>query len=70
VVRGDDLAVACGAVTDVPLGKRVTARVVAEEIWKAKRVFKDTDGKFRFPELSVAVSVGNETRSSRAAGQK
>ena len=62
VIRGAELVVAVGAVTQVPLGRRVLVTIPMDLIASAKAVFRKRDPGFEFPELPIEVSV-NSSRS-------
>lgn len=57
VIRGGELIVAAGAVTSVPLGQLVRARIPNDLIADAEEVFRKRDPAFRFPVLPIEVSV-------------
>jgi hypothetical protein len=57
VIRGGELVVAAGAVTAVPLGRRVRARIPMDLIARAKAVFRELDPDFEFSEQPLEVSV-------------
>ena len=60
VIRDGQLVVAVGAVTAVPLGRSVEARIPWDLAEKAEAVFKRHDPDFGFPVLPVEVTVGNQ----------
>jgi hypothetical protein len=57
VMRGGELIVAAGAVTRVPLGQKVSARIPIELIADAEAVFRKRDQAFKLPHLPIEVSV-------------
>jgi len=57
VVRGGRLVVAVGAVTGVPLGSTVDARIPRETIREAESVFRRLDPTFEFRELPIELTV-------------
>ena len=56
VLRGGELAMACGSVAGLDLGKYVSVRSAWEELQEAEAVFRRVDEQFRFLETPVAVS--------------
>ena len=62
VLRGGELAVACGSVGGLDLGKKVQVRSAWEETQEAEGIFRRVDEQFRFHEMPVAVSVESVTR--------
>ena len=62
VIRDGQLVVAAGAVTAVPLGNDIEARVCRELIQQAEALFRARDPDFEFLEFPVEVRVGNERR--------
>jgi hypothetical protein len=62
VIRDDQLVVGVGAVTCVPLGSNVRARVPLDLVEKGEAVFKRTDPEFRFRELPIEIGVGRQSR--------
>jgi hypothetical protein len=61
VVRGGHLVVALGAVTAVPLGDHVTAKLPMDLIDQARAVFQRRGATFDFPELPVELTSGDHT---------
>ena len=57
VIRGGELVVAAGAVTAVPLGPDVEARIPMDLVARAQTIFRQRDPDFEFRELPVEVSV-------------
>lgn len=60
-IREGELVVAAGAVTKVPLGTGVKARVPGDLIAEAEAVVRRRDPGFMFRELPIEVSVGART---------
>jgi hypothetical protein len=57
VIRGGELVMAVGALTAVPLGRRVVARIPMDLVASAEAVFRTRDPKFEFRGGPVEVSV-------------
>jgi hypothetical protein len=55
--------VAVGAVTVVPLGPNVAARIPADLIERAASVFRERDPEFHFAEWPVELSSDRRVRS-------
>jgi hypothetical protein len=68
VLRGELLVVAVGAVTAVPLGSHVSARVPHDLVEAAATPFKLPDPHFEFPELPIEVTV--EARRALLIGHR
>ncbi len=62
VIRDGQLVVAIGAVTAVPLGRNVEARIPWDLAEEAEAIYRQHDPDFEFPELPVEVTVGNQRR--------
>ena len=69
IIRGGELVVAAGAVTAVPLGQRVRARIPMELLASAEAVFRKLDPDFEFPERPLEVSVSS-SRSILHGGRR
>jgi hypothetical protein len=69
VIRGRNLVVAVGAVTDVPLGPEVEARIPMDLVASAETVFRQRDPDFEFSERPIEVSV-NGSRSVLYSGRR
>src|SRR5262249_20778853 len=65
VVRADRLVVGVGAVTNVPLGNDVSARIPGDLIRKAEEVFRTRDPEFRFEEVPVELSIAGHVSIGR-----
>ncbi len=61
VIRQGGLVVALGAVTAVPLGDGVKARVPSDLVAQAEGVIRRRDPTFEFPELPIEVTIGVST---------
>jgi hypothetical protein len=59
-IRDKQLIFALGAVTAVPLGDYVKARIPMELINKAEEIFRKHDRDFEFPEYPLEIQIGNE----------
>jgi hypothetical protein len=57
VIRDGELVVAVGAITAVPLGRGVVARIPADLIAAAEGIFRQRDPGFRLPECPLEVGV-------------
>ena len=57
VIRGGDLVVAVGAITAVPLGRWVVARIPMDLVAAAEAIFRQRDPGFDFPERPLEISV-------------
>jgi hypothetical protein len=57
VVRGDELVVAVGVVTAVPLGRNVLARIPYDLVAVAEAVFRQRDPDFELPEHPVEIQA-------------
>jgi hypothetical protein len=60
VVRNNQLAIAIGAVTAVPLGSPVQVRIPSDLITQAQSVFRTRDPKFEFSHLPLEIEVGDK----------
>ncbi len=60
VIRHGELVVAVGAVTSVPLGGAVAARIPGALISEAQALFRRRDPLFEFRELPVEISVNDQ----------
>lgn len=69
VVRDDELVVAVGAITDVPLGRCVTAGIPGDLIQSAGAIFRERDPEFGFHELPIEVGADGAT-SILATGRR
>ena len=63
VVREGDLVAAAGAITAVPLGTHVRARIPHDDINEAKAVFRRRDQEFEFSEFPVEITTGGQVRT-------
>ena len=61
VIREGRLVLAVGAVTAVPLGENMTAKVAEEVMAEAEAVVRRRDPTFAFPELPVEVNIAGQT---------
>jgi len=72
VVRQGRLVAAVGAVTRIPLGDNVVARIPSDLITEAEAAFRTRDSAFELPELPIEFAVGGDTfvslRSRRTLG--
>ncbi len=69
VVRDDQLVVAAGAVTAVPLGRDVMARIPGDLIQRAGAILRERDPEFGFHELPLEMAADGAT-SILANGQR
>lgn len=60
VIRDGILVAAVGAITAVPLGSAIHARLPLDLVRKAEEVFRMRDASFQLPEIPLEVSVGNQ----------
>ena len=60
VIREGILVVAVGAITSVPLGSGVQARIPWDLAQEAEDVFRKRDSRFRLPEIPLELRVGNQ----------
>jgi len=57
ILRGGELVVAAGAITAVPLGRLVEARIPMDLVDRVEAVFREREAGFRLREWPVEVSV-------------
>jgi hypothetical protein len=73
VIRGGELVVAVGAVTAVPLGRGVEARIPLDMVAVAEAAFRQRDPEFEFPEWPVEITINSAVsvlyRGTRELGQ-
>jgi len=69
LLRGGDLVVAVGAITAVPLGRGVVARIPTDLIAGAEEIFRRRDPDFELPECPLEVS-GDRTLSVIYRGRR
>ena len=62
VVRDNELVMAAGAVTDVPLGRDVSVSIPNGVVDAAETLFRQRDPEFRWHELPVEITVRGRTR--------
>ena len=60
VVRGDELVVAAGAISNVPLGNNLHVGYPHDLIREAEAIFRRRDGSFNMRERPVEVMVGDD----------
>ena len=61
ILRADELIVAVGAVTSVPLGRSVRARTPGDLIERAEAIFRERAPEFEFTELPIEVTVNGSS---------
>lgn len=61
VIRDNQLIVALGAATSVPLGTNVLAQVPRDLIDEAEALFKQRDPEFNFRELPIEICIGGQS---------
>lgn len=61
-IRCDQLIFAVGAITAVPLGCDVTARIPYDLVSQTEAIFKARDGGFEFAEYPVEIHASDEVR--------
>lgn len=62
LLRSDRLVFAVGAISSVPLGSGIQARVPRDLVEGAEAIFKTRDKNFTFGELPVQITVNDEVR--------
>jgi hypothetical protein len=61
VIRDDELMVAIGAISLVPLGSRVTAGVPWDLVERAEAIFEERSSEFEFREWPLELRVGDRS---------
>lgn len=69
IIRDGALVAAIGAITHVPLGIGIEARVPSDLVSSAEAVFRRRDPDYAFPELPIEVSIGG-SRLILSAGRR
>ena len=62
MLRGDKLVVAIGAVTAVPLGEKVEAKLSWDVVRRAEAIFRERDPEFDLCDVPVEIAIGDHRR--------
>ena len=70
ILRGEELVAAVGAITDVPLGKDLTARHPGDLIEQVEEIFRTRDPEYKMRERPLELSSAGETRIVHRGGTR